>query len=81
MPSRMPRREISGVLWTVRMPMWRYVASPGLPAMSIPGGFDRQGLPIGLQIMGNYFAEAKLLNLAHQYQRETDWHTRGPQGL
>jgi aspartyl-tRNA(Asn)/glutamyl-tRNA(Gln) amidotransferase subunit A len=50
----------------------------GLPAMSIPGGFDAQGLPIGLQIIGNYFDEAKILNVAHQYQQVTDWHTRAP---
>jgi aspartyl-tRNA(Asn)/glutamyl-tRNA(Gln) amidotransferase subunit A len=50
----------------------------GLPAMSIPCGFDGQGLPIGLQITGNYFAEAKMLQAAHQFQRATDWHTRAP---
>ena len=46
----------------------------GAPAISIPCGFDRRGLPIGLQIQGNYFAEAKLLNVAHQFQQATDWH-------
>ena len=46
----------------------------GAPAMSIPCGFDRSGLPIGLQIQGNYFAEAKILNVAHRYQQVTDWH-------
>jgi aspartyl-tRNA(Asn)/glutamyl-tRNA(Gln) amidotransferase subunit A len=50
----------------------------GLPAMSIPCGFS-QGLPVGLQIVGPHFSEAKLLNAAHLYQRETDWHTRVPE--
>ncbi len=53
----------------------------GLPGMSLPCGFDRQGLPIGLQLVGNYFSEAKMLNVAHQYQRATDWHARAPEGL
>ena len=51
----------------------------GLPAMSIPCGFV-DGLPVGLQIIGPHFAEARLLNAAHPYQRETDWHTRVPRG-
>jgi aspartyl-tRNA(Asn)/glutamyl-tRNA(Gln) amidotransferase subunit A len=50
----------------------------GLPAMSVPCGFA-QGLPVGLQIVGPHFSEAKLLNVAHLYQRETDWHTRVPE--
>jgi len=50
----------------------------GLPGMSIPCGFDRQGLPVGLQIMGNYFSEAKMLGAAHRYQQATDWHLRLP---
>ena len=49
----------------------------GLPAMSIPCGFVGQ-LPVGLQIIGPHFAEAKLLNVAHAYQRETEWHKRIP---
>ncbi|MGZ8289896.1 MAG: Asp-tRNA(Asn)/Glu-tRNA(Gln) amidotransferase subunit GatA [Telluria sp.] len=57
----------------------------GLPGMSIPCGFG-QGeknakRPVGLQIIGNYFAEAKLLNIAHQFQQATDWHTRAPSGI
>ena len=51
----------------------------GLPAMSIPCGFI-DGLPIGLQLIGPHFAEAKLLNAAHAYQRETEWHKRIPEG-
>jgi aspartyl-tRNA(Asn)/glutamyl-tRNA(Gln) amidotransferase subunit A len=49
----------------------------GLPAMSIPCGF-LQDLPVGLQIIGSHFSEAKLLNVAHAYQKETDWHTKVP---
>ena len=50
----------------------------GLPGMSIPCGFDRQGLPVGLQVMGNHFDEARMLGAAHQYQKATDWHLRVP---
>ena len=53
----------------------------GLPGMSIPCGFDGGGLPVGLQIIGNYFDEARMLNVAHQYQLATDWHQRAPQGV
>ncbi len=53
----------------------------GLPGMSVPCGFDSKGLPIGLQLVGNYFAEAKMLNVAHQYQRATDWHRHAPEGI
>ena len=49
----------------------------GVPALSIPCGFVRE-LPVGLQIAGPHFAEAKLLNVAHAYQKETDWHRRIP---
>src|SRR3990172_6627631 len=52
----------------------------GLPGMSIPCGFGSNGRPVGLQIIGNYFAEAQMLNVAHQYQQATDWHSRAPQG-
>ena len=50
----------------------------GLPGLSIPCGFDAKGLPVGLQIMGNHFAEAKMLGVAHRYQQATDWHLRAP---
>jgi aspartyl-tRNA(Asn)/glutamyl-tRNA(Gln) amidotransferase subunit A len=50
----------------------------GLPAMSIPCGFDAKGLPVGLQLQGDYFSEAKLLGIAHRYQQATDWHRRVP---
>lgn len=55
----------------------------GLPGMSIPCGFGQgeknSKRPVGLQIIGNYFSEAKLLNVAHQYQQATDWHTKSPE--
>jgi aspartyl-tRNA(Asn)/glutamyl-tRNA(Gln) amidotransferase subunit A len=50
----------------------------GLPALSIPCGFDPSGLPVGLQLMGTYFSEAALLGVAHRYQQATDWHLRVP---
>ena len=52
----------------------------GLPGMSIPCGFAA-GLPAGLQIIGDYFSEARLLNVAHRYQQATDWHQRQPAAL
>ena len=52
----------------------------GLPGLSIPCGFDAGGLPVGLQLVGNYFDEARMLSAAHAYQRDTDWHTRVPAG-
>jgi aspartyl-tRNA(Asn)/glutamyl-tRNA(Gln) amidotransferase subunit A len=51
----------------------------GLPAMSIPAGFDASGLPVGLHLIGQYFDEASLLNVAHRYQQATDWHLRTPE--
>jgi aspartyl-tRNA(Asn)/glutamyl-tRNA(Gln) amidotransferase subunit A len=51
----------------------------GLPGMSIPCGFGDNDMPVGLQIVGNYFDEARMLNVAHQYQLATDWHSRAPQ--
>ncbi|PKO93741.1 MAG: Asp-tRNA(Asn)/Glu-tRNA(Gln) amidotransferase GatCAB subunit A [Betaproteobacteria bacterium HGW-Betaproteobacteria-10] len=52
----------------------------GLPGMSVPCGFVG-GLPVGLQLIGNYFAEAQLLNVAHRYQQATAWHQQRPAGL
>lgn len=53
----------------------------GLPGMSVPVGFGEGGMPVGLQLIGNYLKEAQLLNVAHQYQRVTDFHQNQPQGL
>ncbi len=50
----------------------------GLPALSIPCGFDEKGLPVGLQLTGDYFSESRLLGAAHSYQQATDWHLRVP---
>ena len=53
----------------------------GLPGMSIPVGFGEGGMPVGLQLLGNYFSEAKLLNVAHRFQQATDFHLRKPEGV
>jgi len=53
----------------------------GLPGMSVPCGFGEGGMPVGLQLIGNYFAEAKLLNAAHALQQATDFHLRQPEGF
>jgi aspartyl-tRNA(Asn)/glutamyl-tRNA(Gln) amidotransferase subunit A len=52
----------------------------GLPALSIPAGFA-DGMPVGLHIIGDYFQEGRILNVAHQYQQVTDWHARVPKGF
>jgi aspartyl-tRNA(Asn)/glutamyl-tRNA(Gln) amidotransferase subunit A len=53
----------------------------GLPGMSLPAGFGEGGMPVGLQLIGNYFQEAQLLQAAHTFQQATDWHTRVPSGF
>ena len=53
----------------------------GLPGMSLPVGFGEGKMPVGMQLIGNYFKEAQLLNVAHQYQLATDFHTRRPEGF
>ena len=52
----------------------------GLPAMSIPGGIS-DNMPVGLHIIGNYWTEERLLNIAHQFQNQTDWHKKSPKGI
>lgn len=52
----------------------------GLPGLSLPCG-QAAGLPVGLQLIGNYFSEARLLNVAHRFQQATDWHRQHPAGL
>ena len=53
----------------------------GLPGMSVPCGFGQAGMPVGLQLIGPWFGEARMLNVAHRYQQATDWHARMPGGL
>ena len=53
----------------------------GLPGMSVPVGFGDGGMSVGMQLLGNYFQEARLLNAAHRFQQATDWHTRTPKGF
>jgi aspartyl-tRNA(Asn)/glutamyl-tRNA(Gln) amidotransferase subunit A len=75
-------------LGSVKDPVSMYLADiytlsanlAGLPGMSIPAGFA-QNLPVGLQLIGNYWSESKLLNIAHQFQQQTDWHAQAPQEL
>ncbi|MGQ0653269.1 MAG: Asp-tRNA(Asn)/Glu-tRNA(Gln) amidotransferase subunit GatA [Betaproteobacteria bacterium] len=67
-----PVQMYLGDIFTIPAPL------AGLPALSIPCGFDEGGLPVGLQMMGNYFSEARLLGAAHQYQLAVDWHRRTP---
>ena len=50
----------------------------GIPALSVPCGFTAAGLPVGMQLMGDYFADDLLLNVAHRYQQETQWHHAHP---
>jgi aspartyl-tRNA(Asn)/glutamyl-tRNA(Gln) amidotransferase subunit A len=67
-----PVRMYLNDIFTVPAPL------AGLPALSIPCGFDQAGLPVGLQLMGAHFSEAALLGVAHRYQQGTDWHLRVP---
>jgi aspartyl-tRNA(Asn)/glutamyl-tRNA(Gln) amidotransferase subunit A len=53
----------------------------GLPGMSVPCGFGAGGMPVGLQLIGNYLSEARLLNVAHRFQQATDFHLRKPEGF
>jgi aspartyl-tRNA(Asn)/glutamyl-tRNA(Gln) amidotransferase subunit A len=53
----------------------------GLPGMSVPAGFGESGLPVGLQLIGNYFQEGTLLHTAHALQQATDFHTKTPEAL
>jgi len=53
----------------------------GLPGMSLPAGLGEGGMPVGLQLIGNYFSEARLLNAAHRFQQATDFHLRTPAGI
>src|SRR6185436_3037809 len=67
-----PVQMYLGDIFTIPAPL------AGLPALSIPCGFDGRGLPVGLQLTGPHFSEARLLGAAHRYQQATDWHQRVP---
>jgi aspartyl-tRNA(Asn)/glutamyl-tRNA(Gln) amidotransferase subunit A len=67
-----PVQMYLGDIFTIPAPL------AGLPALSIPCGFDARGLPVGLQLMGKHFSEGLLLGAAHRYQQATDWHLRVP---
>jgi aspartyl-tRNA(Asn)/glutamyl-tRNA(Gln) amidotransferase subunit A len=67
-----PVQMYLGDIFTIPAPL------AGLPALSIPCGFDAAGLPVGLQLMGKHFSEGLLLGAAHRYQQATDWHERVP---
>ena len=67
-----PVQMYLGDVFTIPAPL------AGLPALSIPCGFDEKGLPVGLQLTGRHFSEALLLGVAHAYQQACDWHRRVP---
>ena len=67
-----PVQMYLGDIFTIPAPL------AGLPALSIPCGFDAKGLPVGLQLTGPHFSEARLLAAAHRYQQSSDWHQRVP---
>jgi aspartyl-tRNA(Asn)/glutamyl-tRNA(Gln) amidotransferase subunit A len=67
-----PVQMYLGDLFTIPAPL------AGLPALSVPCGFDEKGLPVGLQLTGPHFSEGRLLGAAHAYQQATDWHQRIP---
>ncbi|HTE91413.1 MAG TPA: amidase [Terriglobales bacterium] len=71
-PERLRPTEILLLRNTRPVNVW------GLPAISVPCGFSRGGLPIGLQIVGPHWGEALILEIAHSYEQATDWHKRGP---
>ena len=71
-PDLLRPRELVLLRNTRPMNVW------GLPAISVPCGFTQSGLPIGLQIIGSHWGEAKVLQLAHAYEQATAWHKRLP---
>ena len=70
-----PMKMYMGDIYTVSVNL------AGLPAVSIPCGFNEQGLPVGLQLVGSAFSEAQLIHAAREYQNITDWHTHRPGGI
>ncbi|HET7362028.1 MAG TPA: amidase [Burkholderiales bacterium] len=85
-PVPIPTREETGPRGGPEMPkrlaevtrLTRWVNYLGVPALVVPCGFDRRGLPIGLQLVARPFAEGALLAAGHRFQQETDWHRRAP---
>jgi len=77
MPTTIDGREIK--------PMHSLFTYPtnisGHPSFTVPCGVNAAGLPVGLQIIGNYFAEAQMLNIAHQFQQNTQFHDLAPAGI
>ena len=67
-----PVQMYQGDLYTVPVNL------AGLPAISHPAGYAQNGMPIGMQLIGNYWSEQRLLQAAHQYQQQTDWHHQAP---
>jgi aspartyl-tRNA(Asn)/glutamyl-tRNA(Gln) amidotransferase subunit A len=82
-PQTAPRMDESGRLLEPLSPRNYTVPlnHPGVPALTVPCGFDGQGLPIGIQLVGPHWAEGTLLAVAHTYQKATDWHRRRPPGV
>ena len=79
-PSAAPLRDGPDAVETARL-LTRYTAPfnlTGLPAMSVPCGFTIDGMPVGLQIVGPAWSEARVLRAGHAYEQATDWHTRLP---
>jgi aspartyl-tRNA(Asn)/glutamyl-tRNA(Gln) amidotransferase subunit A len=80
---------VAWALGEARSPLQDYLADiftlpgslAGLPGMSVPAGFGAHGMPVGLQLIGNYFDEARLLHTAHALQQATDWHLQAPPGI
>ena len=89
MPVRLQNADGWRIEPPVSVPVAAYLADiytlaaplAGLPALSTPAGFGAGGLPVGLQLIGNYFQEAELLQAADAFQRATDWHTKTPEGF
>ncbi len=79
-PQTAPRMDESGRLLEPLSPRNYTVPLnyPGVPALTVPCGFDGQGLPIGIQLVARHWAESTLLAVAHAYQQATDWHRRRP---
>ncbi len=76
-PITAPVIDFEDTHFELRDLTWRH-AVLGIPAISVPCGFDGEGLPIGLSVAGRYFDEVTVLRVAHAYEQSTDWHTRRP---